>query len=257
MKYFEVTNDKKILQIDDSYKNLVLKRKTTVAIKEQSNPVSYRQKAFYIDIPTESDEILIAARPVGTHDRGFILTVTRAGAPARITVAESDYDDPSPVGQQFEVYFFSTTYSLKNNNHAGLQVFDANGKTIFDSEYNYFKPVYAQFGTMHITALSVSGFDGDNYYSWLGRPYKQLVDIPNGKQYAVAQTLAPWYNWYYHPQTGGEIAILGYRFIDNAVWLYSFPIYNSAGYDTTITAPATWKEMDMRVNYLVIDVTNF
>lgn len=256
MKYFEVINDKNVLQIDDSYKNLVLKRKTTATISEHNNPISY-DSAFYVDIPTENDEILIAARPVGTNDRGFILTITRAGAPARITVAESDYDDPSPVGQQFEVYFFSPNHPLKNNNHAGLQVFDANGKTVFDSAYNYFKPVYAQFGTMHIIARDVVGFDGDNYYSWLGRPYKHLKDIPNGRQYAVAQTLTPWYNWYYHPQTGGEIAVLGYRFLDNAVWLHSFPIYNSGGKDTTITAPTMWKEMDVRVNYLIVDVTNF
>ena len=78
MKYFEVVNDKKILQIDDGYKNLVLKRKTTVAIEEHRNPVGYGS-AFYIDIPTENDEILVASRPIGTHDRGFILTVTRAG----------------------------------------------------------------------------------------------------------------------------------------------------------------------------------
>ena len=76
MKYFEVINDKNVLQIDDSYKNLVLKRKTTATISEHNNPISYGS-AFYVDIPTENDEILIAARPVGTNDRGFILTITR------------------------------------------------------------------------------------------------------------------------------------------------------------------------------------
>ena len=265
MKYFEVINNEGNLQINDTYKNLFFSRKEKVKIEKKSNPMaSSRGSAYYANAYPRSGEVLIAVMPCGSnlYERGFSVTYTGNGtnASARITVAEGKSNDPSPVGEEFEVYYFSTKYQgTDKNNHAGLEVYNASGEVVFSSERKYLIPRYAQFGTMKLLESDVTGFDSSTkkYYSWLGRLYKKLIDIPQNRKYAVAQALTPWYNWYYHPQTGGEIAVLGFGYKDNAICLYSFPVYNSGGYDLTVTAPAGWREMDVRVNYLIVDVTNF
>lgn len=263
MKYFEsvVTNDR-IIQINDSYQNLFFSRKELVKVEQHSNPMGYYGYAYYASAHPTTDEVLIAVRPYSPalYGRGFAVTYTGAGteSSARITVAEGDSDSASPVGQEFMVYYFSTTYKGSIlNHHAGLEVRNADGDVVFSSERKYLVPQYAQFGIMEVLEDEVRGYDSNKvYYSWLGRPYKRLVRIPAGREYAVAQALTPWYNWYYNPQTGGEVAVLGFGYKDDDIWLYSFPIYNSGGRDLTVTAPAGWRKMQMRVNYLVVDVTN-
>nr|DAT36092.1 MAG TPA: hypothetical protein [Caudoviricetes sp.] len=257
MKYFEVINNEGNLQINDTYKNLFFSRKEKVKVEKHSNPMTGWGSAYYANAYPRSDEVLIAAMPCGAnlYGRGFSVTYTGNGtnASARITVAEGRSNDPSPVGEEFEVYYFSIEYQgTDKNNHAGLEVYNASGEVVFSSERKYLIPRYAQFGTMKLLESDVKASD-----SWLGRLYKKLIDIPQNRKYAVAQALTPWYNWSYNPQTGGEIAVLGFGYKDNAICLYSFPVYNSGGYDLTITAPAGWREMDVRVNYLIVDVTNF
>lgn len=222
---------------------------------------SYGYAYYAIAHPT-ADEVLIAARPYSQalHKRGFVVTYTgiSTDSSARITVAEGGSGSVSPVGQEFMVYYFSTTYKGNSlNHHAGLEVYNEDGDVVFSSERKYLIPEYAQFGTMEVLEDEVRGYDSNNvYYSWLGRLYKRLLSPSGGRTYAVAQALAPWYNWYYNPQTGGEVAVLGFCYKDDDIWLCSFPIYNSGGRDLTVTAPAGWRKMQMRVNYLVVDVTN-
>lgn len=161
----QVINSSGILQIDETYRNLVLRSKvtvtggvTTVSISNAVNPV-------------------IALR--STASPGMCIAKTTPGTTYSWDVFGSG-----------SVYIFDTPLTPPVHG-SGMQVFAADGSCAFDSTYEYFKPVQYEYWQPNATITT------QDLTSPMGAGYgDQLVHQPSGAAWACAIIRPGIYTYY-------------------------------------------------------------
>ncbi|MCE7762959.1 hypothetical protein GQL56_09930 [Pseudomonas putida] len=123
----QVINDNGILQVDESFKNMVLTQKGTVTLSRPSGvgAVPYQAAAYAtIAYPVSARQPVLALRSNAlvcylANDNGFTVFGSASGA--------------------IDYYIFDQIGFGTSAGNIGLQVFDANGSEVFNSNNKYMK----------------------------------------------------------------------------------------------------------------------
>ena len=243
--YFEVRNDKNILQIDDTYMNLVMTRKVRAKIAREPftlPPPNYGQTEVCVArVRLRSDEVLAAAIPSRGEEVGFVVTQINREI---VVYADENYAF-NHQDLAFDVYVFGTN-APKTYSGQGLEIYDADGKIVFSSAYKYMNVVASRVGSIHVTQQ-----DSTSYRD----KFDSICQIPRGRKYAVVQGVYPWCFWDFNPQ-GHRAGIFCAKQKDNAIGVSFMPLHMT-GWQDLYTPFDAYEEFDGACSYTVIDVTNY
>lgn len=239
---FQVINENGFLQIDESFKNMVLVAKGTVTLtRPGGNGALPYQAAGYatISYPVSSRNPILAMRPTGsTYGACFLAT-------------DNAFTIYGAVNTVVEYFIFDDVRFGNAAGNVGMQVFDANGVELFNSNNTYMK-VLGSYAVNLVVSSSANPAPVPQYSG----------SAPVGKKLAVAMGVQNTGYWVNYSATGqpGQ-AVINVRYWQCCVLT---PSANSYILSNTViqqfggpSAPGTDQGAIASYNNgLILDVTN-
>lgn len=228
-KYFQVMNDKNILQIDDTYQNLILQR------------TGY-MKAGSINLG--ENEILGAVRSVKSGVPFIVSQIDR-----KLIISTDDaYRD-----ETFQYYIFGKNID-KNSESFGLEIFDENGNIVFASNQKYMRVAYSLYDEITLTWDK----EGGGTYWMRDTEMKSVFQGKPGHIYALIQGQFPYFFYDFAPQ-GHMAGTMGVVQKGDSIGLLPIGIKRTDWKDLDCPKwlPPNIKRIKTPCNYTLIDVTGY
>lgn len=228
-KYFQVMNDKNILQIDDTYQNLILQR------------TGY-MKAGSINLG--ENEILGAVRSVKS---GVPFIVSQIDGRLVVTTEYINKD------AEFQFYTFGASANTNQSNY-GLEIYDETGNILFSSNRKYMRIAYSLYDEITLTWNE----EGGDTYWMRDTEMKSVFQGKPGHVYALIQGQFPYFFYNFNPQ-GHMAGTMGIIQKGDSIGLIPLSIKRTDWTDTDCPRwlPPNVKKMKIPCNYTLIDVTGY
>lgn len=248
-KYFQVVNDNNIIQIDDTFKNYILTRKTSVVVRPTTNQECYIGELYKGTLKLLPGEITAAVVPKTNNRCSFSVSLVDKTLSINMNVQHFWYEKLKEF--EFDVYVFGDGL-LKSRELAGLEVYNSQGEPVFSSKYKYMRVLKSRFGALSFKI-------GDHRHSSItanGKRFETLYFSNKARVLGVTPCVTPWFFWDWEPQ-GHFLGLIGYEYLGDTIYISTFPYVRSyvkdidgpaMPLDTVITYPC---------NYMVIDVTDY
>lgn len=228
-KYFQVMNDKNILQIDDTYQNLILQR-TGIT------------KAGSINLG--ENEILGAVRSVKSEVPFIVSQID-----GRLVVT-TEYINKDA---EFQFYTFGS-YANNNQSNYGLEIYDEIGNILFSSNRKYMRVAYSLYDEITLTWDK----EGGGTYWIRDKEVRPIFKGKPGRVYALIQGQFPYFFYDFNPQ-GHMAGTMGVVQKGDSIGLISLSVKRTdwKDIDGPDWIPPHKKRIKTPCNYTLIDVTGY